>query len=208
MFGARHSGTAIANIAPRTLRGVRSIGMTPPAGDLDVVLRALEPADAAELLELQLRNRAYWRATGPRRDESWFTLAAQHHRLEQDAQARARGAGLFFGVVVDGRLAGHIALANIVRGPFLNAYLGYAIDEGHAGRGVATAALAQAIERAWADGLHRVQAAVSPDNLASKRVLEKVGFRREGLARRYLRLHGGWTDQELWAITVEDPRPR
>ena len=62
----------------------------------------------------------------------------------------------------------------------------------------------QAIALAWADGLHRVQAAVSPDNAGSQRVLEKAGFRREGLAERYLRLDGRWTDQELWAITVED----
>ncbi len=49
-----------------------------------------------------------------------------------------------------------------------------------------------------------MQAAVSPGNAASKRVVEKVGFRHEGLALRYLRLDGVWSDQELWAITVED----
>ncbi|HEV7806207.1 MAG TPA: GNAT family protein [Solirubrobacteraceae bacterium] len=174
----------------------------------DIVLRVLEPADAATVLELQLRNRSYWQATGPQRGESWFTLGAQRRRLEQKSQLRADGLGLFFGVVAHERLVGRIALSNIVRGPFLNAYLGYGIDERHAGRGIATAALQQAVDLAWADGLHRVQAAVSPDNAASKRVLEKVGFRREGLALRYLRLHGGWTDQELWAITVEDARPR
>jgi ribosomal-protein-alanine N-acetyltransferase len=173
----------------------------------EIVLRALEPADAAAMLELQLLNRSYWQATGPRRDDSWFTLDAQRRRLEEESRMRAGGRGLFFGVFARGSLVGRIALSNIVRGPFLNAYLGYGIDERHAGRGVATVALRHAVDLAWADGLHRVQAAVSPDNTASKRVLEKVGFRREGLALRYLRLHGGWTDQELWAITVDDPRP-
>jgi RimJ/RimL family protein N-acetyltransferase len=62
----------------------------------------------------------------------------------------------------------------------------------------------QAIRSAWDIGLHRVQATVSPQNTASKRVLEKVGFRREGLALRYLQLAGRWSDQELWAITTED----
>jgi ribosomal-protein-alanine N-acetyltransferase len=97
-----------------------------------------------------------------------------------------------------------------VRGAFLNAYLGYAIDQHHAGRGIGTAAVSQAIAIAWESGLHRGQAAVSTDNTASKRVLENVGFRHEGLASRYLLLAGRWTDQELWAITTEDapPTPR
>jgi ribosomal-protein-alanine N-acetyltransferase len=171
---------------------------------LDVVLRPLLPADAPELLALHLRNRGYWRATAPLRDDDWFVLDAQRRRIEAEARDRAEGHGLFFGVVAGGRLAGRLSLSGIIRGAFLNAYLGYAVDEALAGRGVGTSAVRQAIALAWADGLHRVQAAVSPDNAGSKRVLEKVGFRREGLAERYLRLDGSWTDQELWAITVED----
>ena len=172
--------------------------------ELGVVLRALLPADAPALLELHLRNRAYWRATAPRREDGWFELDVQRRRIVDEALDRAEGRGLYFGVFAGGQLAGRISLAGIVRGAFLNAYLGYAIDERHAGRGVGTAAVRQAIALAWADGLHRVQAAVSPDNAGSRRVLEKAGFRREGLAERYLCLDGRWTDQELWAITIED----
>ncbi len=168
------------------------------------MLRVLQPADAGGLLELELRNRDPWRATGPLRAEHWFTLQAQRRRLEDEARDREEGRVLAFGVFTAGTLAGRVALGNIVRGPFQNAYLGYGIDERHAGRGIGTVAVCEAIEVAWAEGLHRVQAAVSPSNVASKRVLEKAGFRREGLALRYLRLDGRWTDQELWAITVED----
>jgi ribosomal-protein-alanine N-acetyltransferase len=172
--------------------------------ELDVVLRPLLPADAPQLLELHLRNRGYWRATAPLRDDDWFVLDVQRRRIEAEARDRADGHGLFFGVFADGQLAGRVSLAGIVRGAFLNAYLGYAVDEALAGRGVGTSAVRQAIALAWADGLHRVQAAVSPGNAGSKRLLEKVGFRREGFAERYLRLDGHWTDQELWAITVEN----
>jgi ribosomal-protein-alanine N-acetyltransferase len=172
--------------------------------ELDVALRPLLPADAPELLELHLRNRAYWRATAPLREHSWFELGAQRLRLDAEARERVEGRGLFLGVFAGGRLAGRVSLSSIVRGAFLNAYLGYAIDAAYAGRGVGTVAVRQTIALAWADGLHRVQAAVSPDNVASRRVLEKVGFRHEGLAERYLRLDGRWTEQELWAITVED----
>ena len=169
-----------------------------------VVLRALTPEDAGALLELLLRNRRHFAATEPLRDDDWFTLKRQRHEIQKQAAARAAGQSLAFGVFADGRLAGRIALNSIVRGAFLNAYLGYAIDREHAGRGIGTAAVRQAVSHGWEAGLHRVQAAVSLDNAASRRVLEKVGFRREGLARRYLRLAGRWTDQELWAITTED----
>jgi [ribosomal protein S5]-alanine N-acetyltransferase len=172
----------------------------PPA----VALRALTSDDAGALLELLLRNRRHFAATEPLRDDDWFTLQRQRHEIEQQAAARTAGQSLAFGVFADGVLAGRIALTSIVRGAFLNAYLGYAIDREHTGRGIGTAAVSQAVDHAWDGGLHRVQAAVSPDNAASLRVLEKVGFRREGLARRYLRLAGLWTDQELWAITTED----
>ena len=138
------------------------------------------------------------------RDDDWFTLERQRRELEAEAGARAAGQSLAFGVFADGVLAGRVALTNIVRGAFRNAYLGYAIDRGHTGRGIGTAAVGQAVAIAWDAGLHRVQAAVSLDNAASRRVLEKVGFRREGLALRYLLLAGRWTDQELWAITTED----
>lgn len=175
-----------------------------PRPDPDVVLRPLGPSDAADLLELQRRNRAYWQPSGPLRDDDWFTLARQRRQLEAEARERSQGRALTFGVFAGGVLAGRLALTNIVRGSFRNAYLGYGIDERHAGRGIATAAVGRAVALGWADRLHRVQAAVSPQNAASRRVLDKVGFRFEGLAQRYLLLAGHWTDQELWAITVED----
>jgi ribosomal-protein-alanine N-acetyltransferase len=98
-----------------------------------------------------------------------------------------------------------VALTSIVRGAFLNAYLGYRIDHEHTGRGIATQAVGQVVAVAWDHRLHRVQAAVSRDHPGSKRVLKKVGFRCEGLALRYVRLAGQWTDQELWAITRDAP---
>ncbi|MEA2131562.1 MAG: [ribosomal protein S5]-alanine N-acetyltransferase [Solirubrobacteraceae bacterium] len=171
-----------------------------------VVLRALEPTDAADLLELRRRNRHYFAPSEPLRDHDWFTLQRQRSELEDEADARAAGRSLSFGVFADDVLVGRLALTSIVRGAFQNAYLGYAIDQHHTGRGIGTAAVSEAITIAWDHGLHRVQAAVSLDNTASKRVLERIGFRHEGLALRYLLLAGRWTDQELWAITTEDEK--
>ena len=171
----------------------------------DVALRALEPCDAADLLDLRLRNRHHFAPTEPLRDDDWLTVERQAAELELEAEARAAGRQLSFGVFVHDRLVGRVALTSIVRGAFQNAYLGYGIDRAHTGRGIATEAVGQVVAVAWGHGLHRIQAAVSVDNPGSKRVLEKVGFRREGLALRYLRLAGHWTDQELWAITRDAP---
>jgi ribosomal-protein-alanine N-acetyltransferase len=103
------------------------------------------------------------------------------------------------------RIRGRVGLANIVRGAWDNATLGYFVDEAVNGRGYATEAVALALAFAFGPArLHRVQAAVMPHNLRSARVLAKNGFRREGFAPRYLRLAGGWRDHDLYAITIEE----
>ena len=56
--------------------------------------------------------------------------------------------------------------------------------------------------------LHRIEAACIPDNERSIRVLEKAGFRREGLLRSYLRINGIWHDHYLYALIADDPGAR
>jgi [ribosomal protein S5]-alanine N-acetyltransferase len=98
-----------------------------------------------------------------------------------------------------------VALSSVIRGAFQNAYLGWSLDEAHGGRGFASEAVRLLIDFAFEDaGLHRVQAAVIPRNVASLRVAEKVGLRKEGFARRYLKINGVWEDHKLFAITSEE----
>lgn len=102
-------------------------------------------------------------------------------------------------------ILGRVALGAIQRGALLNAHLGYWIDAAHEGQGLTTEAVREATTFAFASlGLHRVQAAVMPRNQGSHRVLEKVGYRREGLALRYLFIAGAWEDHVLYALTRED----
>jgi ribosomal-protein-alanine N-acetyltransferase len=102
-------------------------------------------------------------------------------------------------------LIGRIALNNIVRGVFQNAYLGYFVGRDHNRMGFATEAVQTLTAHAFHDlALHRLQAAVMLDNPGSMRVLEKAGFRREGVARRYLQINGAWVDHVLFAITSEE----
>jgi len=103
------------------------------------------------------------------------------------------------------RVVGRVTLGTVVRSVFQNAYLGYEIDADEVGKGYATEAVAAALAFAFgACQLHRVQAAVMPSNTRSVRVVEKLGFRREGLAERYLCIAGAWEDHVLYARTFDE----
>jgi ribosomal-protein-alanine N-acetyltransferase len=78
----------------------------------------------------------------------------------------------------------------------------------HAGRGYMTDAVCATVQFAFAHlRLNRLEAACLPSNAASKRVLDKVGFKLEGRARRYLKIDGRWQDHDLYALLHDDPRP-
>jgi ribosomal-protein-alanine N-acetyltransferase len=110
-----------------------------------------------------------------------------------------------FAVTVDGVLAGQVMIGNVVREPLLSAYVGYWIDSAVAGQGVTTAAVALVVDHCFGRvGLHRLEATVRPENVASLRVLAKLGFRKEGLFKRYLDVDGAWRDHYCFAVTVED----
>jgi ribosomal-protein-alanine N-acetyltransferase len=119
---------------------------------------------------------------------------------------RARlGAALPFAIRVEGRLAGQVTLDNIVRGALRSGFLGYWIDREAAGRGMASLAVALVCDHAFsAVGLHRVQADIRPTNGPSQRLVERLGFQREGLLRRYLDIDGDWRDHYSYALLAED----
>jgi ribosomal-protein-alanine N-acetyltransferase len=172
-------------------------------------LRALEPSDAEELLGLRLKNRAWLQAFEPIRPERLWTLSEQRRELELEAELRREDRRYVHGIRLsgDGRLIGRVSLDNIVRGAWQNATIGYFVDQEHNGRGIATQAVRDAVRFGFKDiGLHRVQAGVMPRNVASIRVVEKAGFRFEGLSPRYLQINGVWEDHNMYAITIEDWR--
>jgi ribosomal-protein-alanine N-acetyltransferase len=171
---------------------------------MNVYLRRLEVADAKALLDLQLRDRDFFDPWEPIRPDSFFTLEYQEHRLARQRESKdAVDLGIF--LEPDNELVGRVQLSGISPAPFLNGQLGYFVSERHNGRGYATQAVRQAVDSAFGElGLHRVQAAVMPRNIASIRVLEKAGFREEGFALRYLQIAGVWEDHKLYALTAEE----
>jgi len=102
-------------------------------------------------------------------------------------------------------LAGVININEIVRGKFLSGYLGYYAFVPHNGRGYMTTALTAVISRAFRSlRLHRLEAHIQPDNEASRRLVERLGFRYEGFSPRYLKIAGQWRDHERWAVIAEE----
>jgi ribosomal-protein-alanine N-acetyltransferase len=107
----------------------------------------------------------------------------------------------------DRALLGAVNLSEIVRGVFLSAYLGYWIGAPYARQGYMREGLGLALDHAVKTlRLHRLEANIQPANTASKRLVESLGFRREGFSPRYLKIGGRWRDHERWAILKEDWR--
>lgn len=172
-----------------------------------VAIRAFALGDVDELVALRVRNRAFNTPFEPRRSDGFFTPAGQRAEIVRDRDEWLADRMYAFAIVerATERIRGRVGLANIVRGAWDNATLGYFVDEAVNGRGIATEAVGLALRFAFGPArLHRVQAAVMPHNERSARVLVKNGFRKEGFAPRYLRLAGGWRDHDLYAITVEE----
>ena len=109
----------------------------------------------------------------------------------------------------DEELLGGVTLSNVRRGVAETASLGYWIGAPNARQGYMTEALVASLDFAFERlGLHRVEAACLPSNVASKGLLLKGGFTQEGYTRRYLRINGEWRDHLLFAILREDTRDR
>jgi [ribosomal protein S5]-alanine N-acetyltransferase len=168
-----------------------------------ILVRQLTAGDAPALLAFMEENRAFLERWEPAREEDIFTLEAQLAEIEAAADDAAADRRHAFGIFLDGELVGRIALSQIFRGIFQNAYLGYSVAENWNGRGLATEAVRVVMDFAFGDlGLHRVQAAVMPRNAGSIRVLEKNGFREEGYAVGYLCINGVWEDHRIFARTA------
>lgn len=173
----------------------------------DIYIRPLDLADAPTMLELKVRNRSFFQPFEPIRSEGHYTLEEQENEIKNGVTSSEQDHSYVFGVCLahSDELIGRVAITSVSRGVFQNAYLGYFIDQAQNGNGYATAAVRSVVHKAFGElNLHRIQAGVMPRNERSIRVLEKAGFRREGLAQRYLKINGHWEDHVLFAITAED----
>lgn len=180
--------------------------------DGGIGLRPLRVRDAAAWSEIRIRNEE-WLAPWEGRPHaqpasSWsdrHSVAVFTAMLRNARKQSRAGRSLPLAVTYDGLLAGQLTISNVVRGAFDSASVGYWVDGALAGRGLMPTALAMAVDHCFdAVGLHRIEANIRPENLASRRVVDKLGFREEGLHLRYLFIDGGWRDHICFAVTRED----
>jgi ribosomal-protein-alanine N-acetyltransferase len=171
-------------------------------------LRTLNEDDYDRWLEVRARCREWlvpWEprpAGAPLTPEDRASFAARCAARERERQM---GSGYGFGIFLGDRLAGEITLSSIQRGPFQNAFVGYWVDQAVAGQGFAPEATVVVLRFAFEElGLHRVEIAIVPRNRASRRVVEKLDLREEGVAVRYLEIDGRWEDHVRYAITAEE----
>jgi ribosomal-protein-alanine N-acetyltransferase len=190
----------VVTLSPRSL-GQELLGRR-------VLLRPLRVGDYRDWLEVRTRDREWlihWeprRAGGQYPAEDRSSFAARCAMRDRDRQL---GTAYSFGIFVDRTFAGEINLSSIQRGASQSAYLGYWIDKAHAGRGYVPESCVAVFAFAFDElELHRVQVAIIPRNLPSRRVVEKLRLVEEGLARRYLEIDGVWEDHVRYAITAED----
>ena len=173
-----------------------------------VELTPLRRRDAAEWSRLRMANEAWLRPWEPSSPIPWHLRhsPASYRVMRRAVARRARlGTSVPFAVRVEGRLAGQVTVDNVVRGALRSGYLGYWIDRSVAGRGMASLAVALVCDHAFGPvGLHRVQADIRPENGPSQRLVERLGFQREGLLRRYLDIDGDWRDHIAYGLLAED----
>lgn len=173
-----------------------------------VRLRPLRMRDANQWSAVRIRDQEQlvpWEPTGAGPWRSRNSTMAWPMVCTAMRGAARRGLLLPFAIEVDGAFSGQITIGNVVRGALRSAWVGYWVATPLTGKGVATAALALAVDHCFGPvGLHRVEATVRPENMASRAVLSRVGLREEGLLRRYLDVDGQWRDHLLVAITEEE----
>lgn len=173
-----------------------------------VELRALRRSDGDRWQRIRIRNEAVispWDATSSLSWAQRHTPAQwRSHRSLLIAAAR-RGEVLPFAITVAGQFVGQVTIGGIQRGALRSAWVGYWVDAAVQGGGVATAAVALAVGHALGPvGLHRIEATIAPENVASQAVVAHVGFRQEGYLHRYLDISGAWRDHLLFAVTTEE----
>lgn len=169
-----------------------------------IALRPISRHDAPELQRVLLENRSWlsrWEATYP----GMFGVVDARATVRALLDGARAGTGIPYVVILDGKLVGQLNVSSVAYGSLSSASIGYWIAESAAGRGVIPTAVALATDYCFQRaGLHRIEICIRPENAPSLRVVEKLGFRYEGLRRRLIHINGGWRDHFTFAITTED----
>lgn len=201
-------------------------------GPQSLVLRALKRSDAAAFAEVRVANRDWLRpwdatlpgASVPGGSAAWAASSLDEqssdpnlraalkeertafHFMRRALKARARrGEALPFAIEIAGSFRGQVSVSDIQWGSIGSAQIGYWIDSRMAGRGLVPLAVAMTVDACFFElGLHRVEINIRPENAKSLRVVEKLGFRFEGVRRGYMHIAGKWADHRSYALLADE----
>jgi ribosomal-protein-alanine N-acetyltransferase len=175
-----------------------------------VMLRTPQMADYPAWAELRAQSRDFLMPWEPLWASDELSRASFRRRVRHYLRDLREDVGyaLFIFAATTGDLVGGLTLCNVRRGVTQSCTLGYWVGARYAKQGYMTAAVRAVIPFVFDQlELHRLEAACLPTNAASIKLLEKTGFKREGLARRYLRINGVWQDHLLYALLDTDTHP-
>jgi ribosomal-protein-alanine N-acetyltransferase len=169
-----------------------------------VSIRLVRHRDARVLQDHLMSNRAWlgpWEATSPDGAVSLDMKIGIRRLLQQYRD----GAGVPLVMEYDGQVAGQLNVWGIARGSLASATIGYWVSREYAGRDITPISVAMATDLCFTEmRLHRMEICIRPENRASLRVVQKLGFRYEGLRRRYIHIDGDWRDHYTFALVRED----
>lgn len=191
------------------LRSISTPDTGPELHGDGILLRVPQISDYSEWAELRDRSRDFLTPWEPAWTSSELTRTSFRRRLKyytRDMREDLGYAFFMFESETDALLGG-LTLSNVRRGVTHACTLGYWVGAHHAGQGKMTAGVRAAIPFVFDTlRLHRLEAACLPRNEASIKLLERVGFTHEGLARRYLKINGIWQDHVTYALLEDDVR--
>jgi ribosomal-protein-alanine N-acetyltransferase len=174
-----------------------------------VMLRPLAANDFRTWSEVRQHNADWltvWEPSRPLHQPDPVTdRSAFAARCQQRDRDRAAGTAYQFGLFVDQQVAGEVNLNNVVRGAMQSGTIGYWIDQRQAGNSYVAEAVAVVMQFGFEQlSLHRLEICIVPRNDRSRRIMEKLNIRDEGIAQRYLEINGTWEDHIRYGITVEE----
>ena len=173
-----------------------------------LILKMCQPEESKLVADYFVRNKNFLFKLEPVRNEDFFTAEFQEEALKGNIELYNKGEALRLWIYKKedkNKIIGNVNFNNIVRGPFLSCFTGYRLDVDEVNKGYMTEALGRAIEVAFDElRLHRIEANIMPQNKPSFRVVEKLGFYKEGLAKKYLKINGVWEDHVHMVLLNEN----
>ena len=167
-------------------------------------LKILKPKDANIVLDYYKRNREFLSEWEPKRFDNFYTSSYQKEYLRQEWMNYKYDTTIRFWIFKKGdpyKTIGSICFSNIIMGNFKSCFLGYKLDKDEINKGFMTEAIENGVDIMFSEfGLHRVEINIIPRNLRSLRVVEKLGYEREGFSNRYLEINGVWEDHIHFAV--------